>query len=89
MSQPRSLPRLDLEEDEVPGEEEMVDSGALIRWEKNDGTPSGHIALLGIRTIILCLVLCLGRVIQDGKLTTGSSSLSAHKGLEGHPADKS
>lgn len=45
-----------------------VDSGALIPWEKADGTAAGHVALLGIRTIILCLVMCTGRVISDGAL---------------------
>jgi hypothetical protein len=44
------------------------DSGSLIRWEKGDGTPSGAIGMLGVRTVILCLVLCLGRSANDGEL---------------------
>jgi hypothetical protein len=67
MSDPRPLPHLQLADDEIQEDEDHPDSGALLRWEKGDGGPSGHVALLGIRTIILCLVLCMGRVIQDGK----------------------
>ena len=67
MSDPRPLPHLELAEDEMKEDEDHPDSGALIRWEKGDGGPSGHVALLGIRTIILCLVLCMGRMIQDGE----------------------
>ncbi|OCF35722.1 hypothetical protein I316_02777 [Kwoniella heveanensis BCC8398] len=49
-------------------EEEGEDSGALIQWEKGDGTSSGHIALLGIRTIILAVIMTLGRVASDDQL---------------------
>ncbi|GMK56100.1 hypothetical protein CspeluHIS016_0211560 [Cutaneotrichosporon spelunceum] len=44
------------------------DAGALLRWEKADPTPAGHIALLGIRTVILCLILAQGRVIEERAL---------------------
>lgn len=54
---------------EYPVESDLPDdSGALLDWERNDGTQSGHIALQGIRTVILCLVMCSGRVISDGEL---------------------
>lgn len=53
-------------EDGQRQEDDHVDSGALIPWEKADGTSAGSIQLLGIRTVILCLVLCHGRVIADG-----------------------
>ncbi|BEI85820.1 hypothetical protein CcaverHIS002_0601070 [Cutaneotrichosporon cavernicola] len=44
------------------------DAGALLRWDKADPTPAGHIALLGIRTVILCLILAQGRVIEERAL---------------------
>ncbi|WWC91027.1 uncharacterized protein L201_005967 [Kwoniella dendrophila CBS 6074] len=63
MSNPSPLPLgLDSEENQEH------DSGALIQWEKGDGTSSGHIALLGIRTVILAIVLTSGRVITDDLL---------------------
>ncbi|WVQ93061.1 hypothetical protein IAU59_000125 [Kwoniella sp. CBS 9459] len=65
MSNPAALPLGAEAEDAADGEE---DSGALIRWEKGDGTSSGHIALLGIRTIILAVVMTLGRVTSDDQL---------------------
>ena len=67
MSTERPLRHLDLAEDEWQEDPDAPDSGALLRWEKSDGTESGHVAMLGIRTIILSLVLCSGRVIQDGE----------------------
>ncbi|WVW79536.1 hypothetical protein I302_101505 [Kwoniella bestiolae CBS 10118] len=60
MSNPLSLP-LGLEDEGQEGQ----DSGALIQWEKGDGTSSGHIALLGIRTVILAIVMTMGRVVSD------------------------
>jgi len=68
MSHPQPLPHLEVAEDEMKQDEDDPDSGALIRWEKADGGASGHVALMGIRTVILCLVLCLGRMVQDGML---------------------
>lgn len=41
------------------------DAGALLRWDKADPTPAGHVALLGIRTVILCLILAQGRMIEE------------------------
>lgn len=71
MSDPKALPMLNSAGerlvDPTADGEEAEDSGALLRWEKGDGTASGHVALLGIRTVILCLVLANERVIQDGK----------------------
>jgi hypothetical protein len=67
MNEPRSLPMVEHREDEYAEDSDAPDSGALLRWDKGDGTVVGHIGLLGIRTVILCLVLCTGRVIQDGK----------------------
>ncbi|WRT69237.1 uncharacterized protein IL334_006221 [Kwoniella shivajii] len=63
MSNPSPLP-LGAESDENAGE----DSGALIQWEKGDGTSSGHIALFGLRTVILAIVMTMGRVISDDAL---------------------
>ena len=48
-------------------DDDYVDSGALLPLDKADGTPSGSIQLLGIRTVILSLVMCMGRVIADGE----------------------
>jgi hypothetical protein len=72
MAQP--LPLTMTLEDGQGQEDDHVDSGALIPWEKADGTSAGSIQLLGIRTVILCLVLCHGRVIADGM-----SSYKAHE----------
>ncbi len=70
MANPKTLPMFDVNGDQAEDDDdEPADSGALIRWEKADGTASGNVGLLGVRTVILCLVLCLGRVIQDGKST--------------------
>ena len=46
-----------------------VDPGALLPLDKADGTASGSIQLLGLRTVIMSLVMCMGRVIADGKPT--------------------
>lgn len=48
-------------------DDDYVESGALLPLDKADGTPSGSIQLLGVRTVILSLVMCMGRVIADGK----------------------
>ena len=65
MADPRPLlVPLDDDEEEVDG---PVDPGTLLRWDKGDGTPSGSLGLLGVRTIILCLIMTLGRVIADGE----------------------
>lgn len=69
MSTPQPLQRLDLGE-RTQAETDYVDSGALIPWDKADGTASGNVAMMGIRTVILCLVLCMGRVIADSTLST-------------------
>ena len=66
MANPNPLPLLDARGDGTMDDDERADSGALIRWEKADGTASGNVGLLGVRTVILCLVMCMGRVIQDG-----------------------
>ncbi|RXK35162.1 hypothetical protein M231_07574 [Tremella mesenterica] len=65
MSIPDPLP---LRDDDERVENEKPDSGALLRWEKAAGTVSAHPALLGVRTVVLCLVLCLGRVVGDDHL---------------------
>jgi hypothetical protein len=72
MSKPNPLPLFQPDEDERdhPSYDDgdgPADSGALINWEKGDGTGTGHVAMMGVRTLILCLVLCAGRVIQDGQ----------------------
>ncbi|KAI9636924.1 MAGE family-domain-containing protein [Dioszegia hungarica] len=53
---------------EHPVQDEEPDNGALLDWQNGDSTQSGHIALLGIRTIILCLVMSNGRVMTDEQL---------------------
>jgi hypothetical protein len=58
-------------------DDDYVDSGALLPLDKADGTPSGSIQLLGIRTVILSLVMCMGRVIADG--TSPSIALLIHR----------
>lgn len=77
MANPVPLPVGDNLTDEEVKERE-ADSGALLRWEKGDGTASGSIALLGVRTVILCLVLCLGRVVQDSACREGIRSQQTH-----------
>ncbi|WVQ81365.1 hypothetical protein IAT38_003488 [Cryptococcus sp. DSM 104549] len=47
---------------------DIEDSGALIRWEKGDGTMSGHVGLLGIRTMILSIIMCHNRNVTDDHL---------------------
>jgi hypothetical protein len=66
MNEPRALPHLDTEPDEYAEDVDKPDSGALLRWDKGEGTSTGHVAMTGIRTVILTLILCSGRVIQDG-----------------------
>lgn len=63
------------EEGERRDEDDYVDSGALIPWDKADGTGSGSVQMMGIRTVILCLVMCSGRTISDGEFS-GSIHLS-------------
>ena len=68
MANPLPLPMFDASGNaSTQDTDEPTDSGALIRWEKADGTASGNLGLLGVRTVVLCLMMCLGRVIQDGK----------------------
>lgn len=78
MNDPRPLPHIEYEPDEYREDDDRPDSGALLRWEKGDATNSGHIALMGIRTVILSLVLCSGRVIQDGEWPSASGLTSDH-----------
>jgi hypothetical protein len=86
MSVPTPIPRS--ADDEPAGDPGQPDSGALIRWEKADGGPSGSIGLLGIRTVILCLVLCTDRSITDGELghlySPGSASSQDVDTLHAH-----
>lgn len=67
MNEPRAMPGFPVEADEYREDEDVPDSGALLRWEKGDGGSVGHVALLGIRTVIFCLIICSGRMIQDGE----------------------
>lgn len=76
MSHPRPLPAFNAAARPV-NQDGPQDSGALLNWEKGDGAGSGHIALLGIRTIILSLVMVMGRVIEDGKSATSSGMKGA------------
>ncbi len=69
MSTPSSLSLLNghpLNEGNIYEPEDTVDSGALLRLEKADGSSTGGMGLLGVKTVILCLMLCLGRVVKDG-----------------------
>lgn len=63
-----AIPRpLNIPNDEADREDDgHVDSGALVPLDKADGTTSGSIQLLGVRTVILSLIMCVGRVIGDG-----------------------
>lgn len=63
---PQALPLFD-EDEGRPGVSDDVDSGAVIPWDKADGTASGNVQMMGVRMIILCLVMCSGRVISDGE----------------------
>ncbi|TXT09121.1 hypothetical protein VHUM_02595 [Vanrija humicola] len=66
MANPEPLPLPnDVEADPT---ELQNDSGALLRWDKGDGTGVGHVALLGVRTVILALILCQDRSIEDSRL---------------------
>lgn len=62
MSVPNALPAFDAE-DEAYTEALEADSGALIPWEKADGNTS--VEMLGIRTVILCLILSMGRSAEE------------------------
>ncbi|RSH95070.1 hypothetical protein EHS25_000156 [Saitozyma podzolica] len=84
MSEPNPLPLFQPDEDERdhPSYDDgdgPADSGALINWEKGDGTGTGHVAMIGVRTLILCLVLCAGRVIQDDQLHSLLRRLNLHR----------
>lgn len=72
MTRPHPLPYYeeDRQDSNIVADSE-TDSGALLRWDKADPTPAGHIALLGIRTVILCLILAQGRVIEERELQLG------------------
>ncbi|WOO78544.1 uncharacterized protein LOC62_02G002091 [Vanrija pseudolonga] len=67
MSNPEPLPLPD-EVDEQQTAELQEDSGALLRWDKGDGTGVGHVGLLGVRTVILALILVRNRKIEDNEL---------------------
>jgi hypothetical protein len=54
--------------DEAYTKENEKDSGALIPWEKAD--PGSSIELLGIRTVVLCLILTMGRSADDRMFIT-------------------
>ena len=43
-----------------------ADSGAPLRWEASDASAIGAQQLVGLRTIILCLILANGRQISGG-----------------------
>ena len=67
MAIPQPLSMFDDEGNQIQvSEDDHVDSGAIIAWDKVDGTGSGNIQMMGIRTVILCLVMCMGRLVTDG-----------------------
>lgn len=72
MARPHPLPMFDAAGDRA-AEDDYVDAGAMVAWDKADGTGSGSVEMMGIRTIILCLVLCMGRIVSDSESLTGRS----------------
>lgn len=66
MATPQPFPMFDAAGDRAD-ESDHVDSGAIIAWDKVDGTGSGSVQMLGIRTVVLCLVMCMGRLVTDGE----------------------
>lgn len=53
--------------DEDEGEARLNDSGAILNWDKGDGTPSGVVGLIGICWMILAVILVSGRSCIDGE----------------------
>ena len=81
ISNPHRLPALPRDDDDDELDEEVTekaDSGALLRLEKGDGTASGSVGLLGIRSLIMCIILTYGRVITDGESSYCASQTRWH-----------
>lgn len=58
----------DADGNHLQGDDEDADPGSIIDWRTGDASGSGSVEMLGIRTVILCLVMVFGRVISDGQL---------------------
>ena len=76
MTKPNPLP---LPEDEAAAEAAQADSGAVLQWEKADASQTGALGLLGIRTVILCIILSLGRSVPDDQLHSLLRRLGLHR----------
>ncbi|ODN97304.1 hypothetical protein L198_03867 [Cryptococcus wingfieldii CBS 7118] len=74
MNNPRPLPQET--QDQV---EEAEDSGALLPWDKADGGVIGHVGLMGLRTLILSLIMGLGRATSDDNLHALLKRLNLHR----------
>lgn len=76
MTKPNPLP---MPEDEAATEAAQADSGAVLQWEKADASQTGALGLLGIRTVILCIILSLGRSVPDDQLHSLLRRLGLHR----------
>lgn len=75
MTRPNPLPMPEGGEDEAT----LADSGAVLQWEKADASATGSLGLLGIRTVILCIILSLGRSVPDDQLHSLLRRLGLHR----------
>ncbi|WVQ74445.1 hypothetical protein IAR50_004046 [Cryptococcus sp. DSM 104548] len=73
MNEPRAYP------EGVRGADDEPDCGALLPWDKADAGVVGHVGLLGLRTLILSLILGLGRVASDDNLHALLKRLNLHR----------
>lgn len=76
MTRPAPLP---MPEDESAAEVATQDSGAVLQWENADASQTGALGLLGIRTVILCIILSLGRSVPDDQLHSLLRRLGLHR----------
>lgn len=90
MNRPAPLPYL--EEDRLDANivaDSETDGGALLRWDKADPTPAGHIALVGVRSVILCLILAHGRVIEERESNRPAAIATSRADLQAHSTPSS
>lgn len=76
MTRPNPLPQ---PESESAAAIAAQDSGAVLQWEKADASQTGSLGLLGIRTVILCIILSLGRSVPDDQLHSLLRRLGLHR----------
>lgn len=67
MSEPQPLNLFDARGNALMQDDDDADPGSIIDWRAGDASGSGTVEMLGIRTIILCLVMVQGRVISDSE----------------------